>query len=116
MLAGLRPGQRRVVLRVPGLADVDDHVPQDRPFAGALDEILLEEVMGRCLHFRSRHLFRAIAGDEAPLHQVLGAFRIDELEGVNAEEGGLIVVRRRGVVARQLRQTQRVGMGRGIGF
>src|SRR5450432_2590881 len=47
MLAGLRPRQGRVVLRVAGLADEDDHVPHRRPFAGALDEIPLEEVMGR---------------------------------------------------------------------
>jgi hypothetical protein len=31
----------------PGLADVDYHVPRRWPFAGALDEILLEKVMGR---------------------------------------------------------------------
>src|SRR5258708_22040544 len=77
MLAGLRPGQRRVVLRVAGLADEDDHVPHSWPFAGALDEILLDAVMGRRLDFRGSQLFRAIARDEAPPDQVLGAFRID---------------------------------------
>ena len=47
---------------------------------------------------------------------MLGAFRIDELKRVNAEEGGLRVVRRRSVVARQLGQSHRVRVGGGIGF
>jgi hypothetical protein len=32
MLARLRPGQRRIVLRAAGFADVDDHVPHRRRF------------------------------------------------------------------------------------
>src|ERR1700744_1014492 len=36
MLASLGPRQRRIVFRVAGLTDVDDHVPDYGPFGGAL--------------------------------------------------------------------------------
>src|SRR6185436_2590654 len=116
MLAALRPGQRRVVLRITGLADVDDHVPQCRSLGRARDEILFEEVPRRSLQLLGRHLLRAIARHEAPARRMLGALRVDELERMNAEVSGLIEVRGRLVSAVVLPQSQRVGMRGGIGL
>ncbi len=116
MLAVFGPGQGGVVLRVARFAYGDDHVPLHRGHGGACDQVMFEEVVRRFFQFFFGQRFLSLVRHEAPFHQMLGLFRVDELEGVDAVERRGVILGRRVVALQEARLAHGVGVAGEEGF
>src|SRR6267378_2766636 len=94
-LAGLRPKNCRIRLRIARLSDCQDHIPTYRSLLGPLAERSFEKVAWRRLHLCIGQLFFSVPRDEAEFHQRGLSLSVDESEGVNPVVGAVGIARRR---------------------
>ena len=87
-LNSLRPvGKARRVVRITRLADRHPHIPLHRPLLSAIDQGFLKKVAGHGRKLGVGEFFLTVLWDETPFHQGRLVVLLDELEGMDTEEG-----------------------------